>query len=135
MRKWVMLACILAAPAMLLVGAAGQADEPVKNQATELLSTPLTGDPNREVRVLNVLQPPGADSGRHFHHGDQYTIVQEGEIKITVDGDSEHVLRAGQVLHIPPMTVHRTQNLSGKPARTTEFFIVAKGKPLTEKAE
>jgi quercetin dioxygenase-like cupin family protein len=71
----------------------------------------------------------------HFHHGDQYTIVQEGEIKITVDGDGEHVLRAGQVLHIPPMTVHRTQNLSGKPARTTEFFIVAKGKPLTEKAE
>ncbi|HZB93196.1 MAG TPA: cupin domain-containing protein [Stellaceae bacterium] len=120
---------------MLLVGAAGQADEPVKNQATELLSTPLTGDLSREVRVLNVIQPPGADSGRHFHHGDQYTIVQEGEIKIAVDGDGEHVLKAGQVLHIPPMTVHRTQNLSGKPARTTEFFIVAKGKPLTEKAE
>jgi hypothetical protein len=30
------------------------------------------------------------------------------------------------------MVMHRTRNLSGKPARTTELFIVAKGKPLVD---
>jgi quercetin dioxygenase-like cupin family protein len=132
MRKLTMVACALAA---LVIGTAPQAAEPVKSQVTELMSTPLTGDASREVKVLNVVQPPGADSGRHFHYGDQYTTVQEGEIKITVDGEGGHVLKAGQVLHIPPMIVHRTQNLTDKPARTTEFFIIAKGKPLSQKAE
>jgi quercetin dioxygenase-like cupin family protein len=84
---------------------------------------------------LNVVLPPGADSGRHYHHGDQYTTVQEGEIHVAVDGSGDHVLKAGDVLHIDPMTVHRTQNMGGQAARTTELFIVAKGKPLSEKSE
>jgi quercetin dioxygenase-like cupin family protein len=112
-----------------------QAAESVKSQPTELLSTPLTGDAGREVKVINVLLPPGADSGRHVHHGDQYTTVQEGEIHIDIEGNGDHVFKAGDAVHIDPMVVHRTQNLSGKPARTTELFIVAKGQPLSEKVE
>jgi quercetin dioxygenase-like cupin family protein len=134
MRTWA-IAASAAALCGLLGGTALQAADPVKSQPTELISTPLTGDASREVKVLNVILPPGADSGRHTHQGDQYTTVQEGSIKITVDGSGEHVLKAGDVLHIDPMVVHRTQNLSDKPARTTELFIVAKGKPLSEKAE
>ena len=72
---------------------------------------------------------------RHFHHGDQYTTVQEGEIHIDIDGKGDQVFKAGDVVHIDPTVVHRTQNLSGKPARTTELFIVAKGKPLSERAD
>jgi oxalate decarboxylase/phosphoglucose isomerase-like protein (cupin superfamily) len=45
---------------------------------------------------------------------------------------SAPAFKAGDVVHIEPMAVHRTQNLSGKPARTTELFIVAKGKPLVD---
>jgi quercetin dioxygenase-like cupin family protein len=82
-----------------------------------------------------VVLPPGADSGRHFHHGDQYTTVQEGEIQIDIDGKGPHVYKAGEAVHIDPAVVHRTQNLSGKPARTTELFIVEKGKPLSEQEE
>src|SRR5262249_38868464 len=109
--------------------------DPVKSTPTELMTTPLTGDATREVKVINVLLPPGADSGRHYHHGDQYTTVQEGEIHIAVDGSGDHGLNAGDALHTDPMTVHRTQNTGDKPARTTELFIVAKGKPLSEKSE
>jgi quercetin dioxygenase-like cupin family protein len=132
MRSIVHLA-IAAALAGGIVSA--HAADAVKSQPTELLATPLTGDATREVKIINVVLPPGSDSGRHTHHGDQYTTVQEGEIKITVAGTGEHILKAGDVLHIDPMVVHQTQNLSGKPARTTELFIVAKGKPLSEKAE
>jgi len=107
----------------------------VKSQPTELVTTPLTGDASREVKVINVLLPPGSDSGRHYHHGDQYTAVQEGEIHIDIEGKGDHAYKAGDAVHIDPMVVHRTQNLSGAPARTIEVFIVAKGKPLTEKSE
>ena len=135
MRTWGYAACAAAVIGGLTTAMLSQAAEPVATKPTELITTPLTGDDAREVKILNVLLPAGADSGRHRHHGDQYTTVQEGEIKITVDGSGEHVLKAGEVLHIPPMVVHRTQNLSGQPARTTELFIVAKGMPLSEKVE
>ncbi len=135
MRKWVHAACAAAIVGGAATAMLSQAAEPVAVKPTELISTPLTGDATREVRILNVAIPPGADSGRHFHHGDQYTTVQEGEIEITVDGSGAHLLKAGQVLHIPPMVVHETRNLSNQPARTTELFIVAKGQPLTEKAK
>jgi quercetin dioxygenase-like cupin family protein len=101
----------------------------VSSIPTELLVTPLTGDSSRVVRLINVQIPVGADSGRHHHPGDQYTTVQEGEIQITVDGQSPQTYKAGQVVHIPPMIVHRTQNVSDKPARTLEVFIVAKDQP------
>lgn len=133
MRKFVYAACAAA----VIGGAAllSHAAEPPATKPIELITTPLTGDDTREVKILNVYLPAGADSGRHRHHGDQYTTVQEGTIKITVDGSGEHELKAGDVLHIPPMVVHRTQNLSDAPARTTELFIVAKGVPLSEKVE
>jgi len=129
----------IAACALVGIGAATalltEAAEPVKTQPTELITTPLTGDAEREVKVLNVMLPAGADSGRHYHHGDQYTTVQQGEIHIDIEGKGDHVYKAGEAVHIDPMVVHRTQNLSGQPARTTELFIVAKGKPLSEKSE
>jgi hypothetical protein len=61
--------------------------------------------------------------------------VQEGEIHIDIDGKGDKVFKAGDAVHVDPMTVHRTQKMSDKPARTTELFIVAKGKPLSEKSE
>ena len=136
MRNWIYLACAAAAlGGGITIAALTQAAEPVKSQPTELMTTPLTGDAGREVKILNVMLPPGSDSGQHYHHGDQYTTVQEGEVHVAVDGSGDHVLKAGDVLHIDPLTVHRTQNMADKPARTTELFIVAKGKPLSEKSE
>ena len=136
MRKFVYVACTAAAiGGGAMTAASGYAAEPIKSTPTELMTTPLAGDPSREVKVINVALPPGSDSGRHYHYGDQYTTVQEGEIHIAVEGKGDHVLKAGDALHIDPMVVHRTQNMSGKPARTTELFIVAKGKRLSEKSE
>jgi quercetin dioxygenase-like cupin family protein len=135
MRYWVISGCVLAMAGIVGATAPALAADAVKSQPTELMTTPLTGDASREVKILSVLLPPDADSGRHFHHGDQYTTVQEGEIHIDIDGKGDHAFKAGDVVHIDPMVVHRTQNLSGKPARTTELFIVAKGKPLSERAD
>jgi quercetin dioxygenase-like cupin family protein len=135
MRNWVMLGCALAVAGGVGLSVSAQVAAPIKSQPKELLTAPLTGDASREVKVLSVLLPAGADSGRHIHHGDQFTTVQEGEIHIDIDGKGDQVFKAGDAVHISPMVVHRTQNLSGKPARTTELFIVAKDKPLGEPAD
>jgi quercetin dioxygenase-like cupin family protein len=131
MRRLMILGCAIT----LAAAAPSWAADPVKTQPTEVQTTPLTGDPSREVKILNVILPPGADSGRHYHHGDQYTTVQEGEIQIDIEGVGPHVLKAGEAVHIDPMVWHRTQNLSGRQARTTEFFIIEKGKPFAEREE
>lgn len=135
MRHWVHACAAAVIGGSVAAAMLSHAAEPVATKPTELVTTPLAGDPTREVKILSVILPPGADSGRHVHHGDQYTTVQEGEIKVTIDGAGERVLKAGEALHIDPMIVHRTQNVSDKPARTTEFFIIAKGLPLGEKVE
>ena len=132
MRYWVMSGCALVMAGMAGAMMPAQAADAVKSQPTELLTVPLTGDPGREVKVINVILPPNADSGRHFHHGDQCTTVQEGEIHIDIAGKGDRAYKAGEAVHIEPMVVHRTRKLSGKPARTTELFIVAKGKPLVD---
>jgi quercetin dioxygenase-like cupin family protein len=135
MRYWVISGCAVAMAGIVGATAPARAADAVKSQPTELLTAPLTGDASREVKIINVILPPGADSGPHFHHGDQYTTVQEGEIHIDIAGQGDHAFKAGDVVHIEPLAVHRTQNLSGNPARTTELFIVAKGMPLVNRPE
>ena len=76
--------------------------------------------------------PPGGDTGRHRHPGDEYLMVQEGEILHSVDGEAPRTLKAGDSLHTDPGIVHRNQNVSDKPARAIEVFIVDKGKPRLE---
>jgi quercetin dioxygenase-like cupin family protein len=99
MRNFICIACAAAAIGGCAITAGlSYAAEPVKSQPTELMTTALTGDAGREVKIVNVMLPPGSDSGRHYHHGDQYTTVQEGEIHVAVDGSGEHVLKAGDVL-------------------------------------
>ena len=132
MRYWVISGCALVMASMVGALMPAQAADAEKSQPTELLTVPLTGDASREVKVINVILPPNADSGRHFHHGDQYTTVQEGEIHIDIAGKGDRAYKAGEAVHIEPMVVHRTRNLSGKPARTTELFIIAKDKPLVD---
>ena len=63
MRALVLVSAALAAAATIV---AAQAAEPVKSQSSEVVTTPLTGDASREVKVFNVLLPPGADSVVRF---------------------------------------------------------------------
>ncbi len=131
MRGLLIIAVVVVATG--IVAASPRAADAPQSQPVELIATPLTKDPSRVVRLINVHIPPGADSGRHHHPGDQYTTVQEGEIHIAIDGQGDKVYKAGDAVHIPPMVVHRTYNSGGKPARTLEVFIVDKDQSLVVK--
>jgi quercetin dioxygenase-like cupin family protein len=128
-----MLAVLIAGFATLIaVSARLQAQEPLKNIViTPYMTSPLERDPSRVVRLTTVLVQPGGATPFHRHPGDQWEMVQEGEITYTVKGEGPKVLKAGDVVYIPRGTIHRNQNLSSRAVRTVELMIVDKNKPHT----
>jgi quercetin dioxygenase-like cupin family protein len=119
----------------LLATAAWSAQETPQLQNKRYFTMPLEKDPTREVGLQSVTMPPGAGNQFHRHPGDQWTAVQEGEVTFTVKGKPPQVLKAGDYNYVPRGTVHRQQNLSGKPARYIEMRIFDKGKPAAEQVE
>lgn len=93
---------------------------------------PLEKDPSRQVRLQNVVIPPGAGNQFHRHPGDQWWAVQEGEVTYTIKGQAPRVLKPGDYVYVPRGTIHRNQNLTNRPARSIELNITDKDKPQTE---
>jgi quercetin dioxygenase-like cupin family protein len=104
-------------------------------QNNRYFTMPLEKDPTREVGLQSVTMPPGAGNQFHRHPGEQWTAVQEGEVTFTVMGKPPQVLKPGDYNYVPRGTVHRQQNLSGKPARYIEMRIFDKGKPASEEVK
>jgi quercetin dioxygenase-like cupin family protein len=119
----------------LLATAAWSAQETPQLQNKRYFTMPLEKDPTREVGLQSVTMPPGAGNQFHRHPGDQWTAVQEGEVTFTVKGKPPQVLKAGDYNYVPRGTIHRQQNLSGKPARYIEMRIFDKDKPAAEQVE
>jgi len=55
----------------------------------------------------------------HHHENEQVTILEEGRLLFTIDGEDQ-VLVAGQVMRIPPNAVHRVLALEN--SRATDLF-------------
>ena len=124
------LPCVLLSLAGLVFGIsnAGAADSPPASKVSTYVESPLIGDANRTVRITSIEIPSGGGNAFHIHPGDDYILVQEGEITFTVKGQAPKILKAGEGIYVPAGTIHRNQNLAGKPARNVEVFILEKGK-------
>ena len=101
-------------------------------QASRYFELPLEKDASRIVRMQSVVLPPGSGNQFHRHPGDQWWAVQEGEVTFTIKGEAPRLMKAGDSVYVPRGTVHRNQNLSGRPARSIELNITDKDKPQTE---
>jgi quercetin dioxygenase-like cupin family protein len=127
--KAIFAAAILAAASATIAFAAQNAPA---MQNHRYFTMPLEKDPSREIGLQAVDMPNGAGNEFHRHPGDQWTAVQEGEVTFTIKGKPPQVLKAGDWNYVPRGTVHRQQNLSGKPARYIEMRVFDKGKPASE---
>jgi quercetin dioxygenase-like cupin family protein len=58
-----------------------------------------------KVMLARVLMKKGAHVPQHHHHNEQVTYILEGALKFAIDG-KEIVVRAGEVLCIPPYMPH-----------------------------
>ena len=126
MGKLIALAMLAAAFAATSVAAQ---DAP-RGKVTPLIPpSAIGGVPDYELRAIHNDFVPGAGTPRHSHPGDQWTVVQLGEVTMIVNDGPPTVMKAGEMVRIPAGTPHETYNRTTQPARTLEIFVLEKGKP------
>lgn len=84
----------------------------------------------REVVQVRVGIAPGVVAPGHSHPGEEIVYVLDGSLEYRVEGKPPVTLEAGDVLFIPPRTVHEVTNVGSGNAVELATYIVEKGKPL-----
>jgi quercetin dioxygenase-like cupin family protein len=97
--------------------------------------TQVTGAPDKVFTLLTAEFAPGSTTRRHTHPGDEYGTVVEGTIVTQQAGGEWKTVTAGESYYVPAGVVHETKNITDKPARTYNAFIIEKGKPRVMPAE
>ena len=107
------------------------AQQPMLRGKPTLLIAPseISGVPGHELRAITNDWVAGAATPRHVHPGDQWTIVQAGEVTMIVNDGDARVMKVGEMIRIPAGVPHETYNRTDQPARTLEIFVLKKGKP------
>jgi quercetin dioxygenase-like cupin family protein len=118
--------------ALLAATMGGALAQPPEIKSRLLQHEPVSGVPGKETFMILVEFAPGASTGRHIHHGDEYATVIDGELELDVDGQPPRVVKAGEAYHNPADVVHETRNVSAVPAHTIATLIVEKDKPLSD---
>lgn len=77
----------------------------------ESLRPLLTRDMGSSVEIFDTSGPAGSGPPPHSHPWEEIHVVLEGELEVTVDGES-HVLSKGSVAHVPGGAVHSYRNLT-----------------------
>ena len=67
--------------------------------------------PGREAIQVRVDIGPGVTSPQHTHPGEKIIYVLEGSLKYEVEGKAPVTLKVGDVLFIPPRTIHAARNI------------------------
>jgi mannose-6-phosphate isomerase-like protein (cupin superfamily) len=103
-------------PSMYVIN---QAELPFSNIAREFVGDDHGG---LGITFLVVDAPPGRGPSLHRHPYAEIFIVQEGEVTMT-DGQSERVIRAGDVAVVGPGEPHAFTNTGDGPLRQIDIHL------------
>lgn len=78
---------------------------------------------------------PGHASGPHTHPGIETGYVLEGEVLMTVEGQPDRTLRAGDSFVIPPGAKHDVKSIGSVPAKAISVFVIDRSKPPASPAK
>ncbi len=119
----------LIAMMMVLMVCAVTAQDPA---VTPLMSKDLVGLQGKEVQMLIVDYPPGAEDPIHRHDAQAFLYVLEGSIVMQVRGGKEVTLHSGQTFYEAPDDLHVVgRNASKtKPAKFLVLLVKKKGAPV-----
>ncbi|PAD35844.1 helix-turn-helix domain-containing protein [Terribacillus saccharophilus] len=76
--------------------------------------------PDRKFEIYTVELEPGCVHGAKTHLGEEYLLVREGALTVSLDGE-EHQLKTGDALQFSANTMHSYEN---KAAGTASFFLL-----------
>lgn len=77
----------------------------------EALRPLLTNEMGSSVEIFDTSGPAAAGPPPHFHLWEEVYVVLEGELEVTVDGES-HVLKPGSLAHVPAGVTHGYRNVT-----------------------
>jgi quercetin dioxygenase-like cupin family protein len=118
--------CVAIAAVVAGVPAVAQQPEPVKR--TVLQKNDFPGDKMATLLVLIEIAPNFL-VGKHTHPGLETGYVQDGQITLTVDGQAEKTLKAGDS-YTNPAAVPHIAKAGPQGVKLIATFIVDKDKPL-----
>lgn len=118
---------------LVLVACAGAA----LAQQSGIKRTPLqkVEFPDGYVTVTGIAEiPAGGSAGRHTHPGIETGYILEGEAVMSIDGQPDQHLKAGDSYAIPAGVVHDAKVHGDKGAKVIAVYVVDKTKPLASPA-
>lgn len=78
---------------------------------------------------------PGASSGRHTHPGIETGYILGGEVVMSVEGQPDQTLKAGDSYQIPAGVPHDVKSTGAEPAKAIATYVVDASKPLASPAK
>jgi quercetin dioxygenase-like cupin family protein len=91
--------------------------------------------PDGYVTVSGIAElPPGGSIGRHSHPGIETGYILEGEAIMSIDGQPDRLVKAGESYAIPAFVVHDAKVHGDKSAKVMAVWVVDKTKPLAQPA-
>jgi quercetin dioxygenase-like cupin family protein len=106
--------------------------DPVNAVVAPVMTKALSDYPGKEVEMITVEYPPGAEDPVHRHNAHGFIYVLEGSIIMQVRGGKEVTLMPGQSFYEGPNDVHTVgRNASKtKPAKFLVLLLKGKGAPI-----
>lgn len=78
---------------------------------------------------------PGAASGRHTHPGIETGYVLEGETTLSIDGQPDIVMKAGDSYVIPAGVPHDAKATGATQVKVLGIYVIERGQPLASPAK
>ena len=78
---------------------------------------------------------PGHASGPHTHPGVELGYLLEGEVVMSVEGEPDRTLKAGDSFVIPAGAIHDVKSVGSVPTRAVSVFVIDKTKPFVTSAK
>lgn len=121
-----MLRVVAGAVAALLLVSGATAQEGIKRTPLQKVDFP---DGYTTVTGLAEIQP-GVSAGRHTHPGIETGYVLEGETVMSIDGQPDQTMKAGDSYTIPAGVPHDAKAVGERPVKVIAVYVVERGKPL-----
>lgn len=83
-----------------------------------------------EVNVIRIVLPANTNSPHHTHPGLESGYIVRGAVTISIDGQPEKVLHAGDTFETPAYVPHIVKN-GPEETEILSTYITEVGKPLT----
>jgi quercetin dioxygenase-like cupin family protein len=90
--------------------------------------------PGREGITMTIVIPPGGQSARHSHPGEDFGYLLAGTVVLEFDDGERKTLAAGDAYLIRRGRVHHARNIGRTPARFLDTYVIEKGQPVVTPA-